>query len=232
MVLAMADPFVEAKRSAGRAAADLVQSGMHIGLGTGSTFEHVLTRLHERMAEGLSVTGVPTSEATARMAAELGVPTCDLEDVEELDLAIDGADEVDPRHHMIKGGGGALVREKIVAAAAREMIVVISANKLVDRLGETMPLPVEVLHFGWRQTARALAALGAEPTLRTRPDGAAFTTDNGNRVLDCGFGAIEDPTALASWISRIPGVVGHGLFVGMAGRVVVGEQDGSFTIIS
>ncbi len=220
-----------AKRSAGRAAADLVESGMRVGLGTGSTFEHVLERLAERIGEGLQVVGVPTSETTARQARELGVPLCDLEDVDELDLDIDGADEVDPARHLVKGGGGALVREKIVAAASREMVVVVSANKLVDRLGTTMPLPVEVLRFGWRQTSRALEALGGKPTLRSKADGSTFESDNGNYVLDCAFGAIEDPPGLAQSISGIPGVLDHGLFCGMAGRVIVGEQDGTSRLL-
>jgi ribose 5-phosphate isomerase A len=228
----MADPYLAAKREAGRIAADLVQSGMRLGFGTGSTFVHVLERLRERIAAGLEVVGVPTSEATATRARELGVPLCDLEDVDELDLAIDGADEVDRDHHLVKGGGGALMREKIVAAAAREMVVVVTANKLVDRLGTTMPLPVEVLRFGWRQAGRALAALGCSVRPRVRADGAKVVTDNGNYVLDCSFGAIGAPGELAARIRQIPGVLDHGLFIGMAGRIVVGELDGRVRMIA
>lgn len=227
----MVDPYAAAKRSAGRAAADLVVSGSRLGLGTGSTFVHVLDRLHERMREeGLEVVGVPTSEATARRARELGIPLCDLAEVEGLDLAIDGADEVDPAKNLIKGAGGALVREKIVASAAPEMIVVVTSNKMVDHLG-AFPLPVEVLRFGWQQTGRALAGLGCEPTLRTRDDGEPYATDNANYVFDCAFGRIDDPAALEAEINLIPGVLDNGLFVGMATRILVASDDGQVTSI-
>ncbi|HLU39754.1 MAG TPA: ribose-5-phosphate isomerase RpiA, partial [Planctomycetota bacterium] len=160
----MNDPYAAAKRAAGRAAADLVPDGAVIGLGTGSTVAFVLERLAERTAEGLRVRGVPTSEDTARKARALGLELIGLDDVERLDLTIDGADEVDADKNLIKGGGGALLREKIVAAASREMIVVVSDNKLVDRLG-AFRVPVEVLAFGQRQTAAALRALGARVEL-------------------------------------------------------------------
>jgi len=228
----MADPFEDSKRNAGRAAAELAESGMRIGLGTGSTVAHVLDRLGERVAEGLRIAGVPTSEATARRARELGIPLCTFDDVEQLDLAIDGADEVDEDRNLIKGGGGALVREKIVAAAAREMVVVISANKLVRRIGETFAVPVEVLPFGWRPAARALAALACEPRLRKDRQGKPFETDNRNYVLDCTFGPIADPVRLEANICRIPGVLDCGLFLGMAGRIVIGEQSGKVRFLS
>ncbi|MEM7199845.1 MAG: ribose-5-phosphate isomerase RpiA [Planctomycetota bacterium] len=226
------DQEQDAKRAAGRAAAELVESGMRIGLGTGSTFIHVLDRLAERMAEGLEVAGVPTSEATAAYARQLGVPMLSLEEARTLDLAIDGADEVDPRKQLIKGGGGALLREKIVANAAREMIVVVSANKLVPALGTTFAVPVEVVPFGWRQVADAVERSGGRPELRRSAPDTPFVTDNGMWILDCGFGAIEDPTTLARVLQAVPGVVDHGLFIDMAGRVLAGEHDGSVRLIS
>ena len=222
----MVAPYADAKRVAGHAAADLVPSGARLGLGTGSTFVHVLDRLHQRMhQEGLEVVGVPTSEATAQRARELEIPLCDLAEVESLDLAIDGADEVDPDLHLIKGAGGALVREKIVAAAAPKMIIVVSSNKVVDRLG-AHPLPVEVLRFGWQQTGRALERLGCQAVLRTRDDGEPYSTDNGNYVFDCAFGVIEDPVEMEARINVIAGVLDNGLFVGMATKVIVAEDDG------
>jgi ribose 5-phosphate isomerase A len=232
MVSAMNDPYQPGKRAAARAAADLVRSGMRVGFGTGTTFRHVLERLAERIAaEGLDVVGVPTSEATAGAARALGVPLGSLDEIEALDLAIDGADEVDRRKNLIKGGGGALLREKIVAAAARELVVVVSDNKLVERLGETFALPVEVVPFGWRRTAAALEALGARVTLRCGADGEPFVTDGAHRILDCALPPIDDPAALERCIDAIPGVVESGLFVGMAGRVLVGAADGSVRVI-
>lgn len=227
----MTDPYLPAKRAAARAAADLVTSGMRIGFGTGSTFAHALERLAERIRdEDLDVAGVPTSEATAAQARRLGVPLIDLESVSELAMAIDGADEVDPAKNLIKGGGGALLREKIVAAAARELIVLVGSNKLVQRLGETFALPVEVVPFGLRQTAAALERLGAVPKLRLR-NGAPLITDNGNHIFDCSFAPIADPAELEAGIDRIPGVVESGLFVAMTGRVFVGDEQGNVRII-
>ncbi len=217
-----------AKKAAGHAAAELVESGMRVGFGTGSTFVHVLDRLQQRVRdEGLDVIGVPTSEATARRARELGLPLGDLESIDALDLAIDGADEVDGAKVLIKGGGGALVREKIVAAAADELVVVVSANKVVERLGSTFALPVEVMPFGWRQAARAIARLGVEAVLRNAEHGVPARTDNDNYVLDCKFKHITEPAELERTLNAIPGVIDNGLFVGMAGRVLVGETDGT-----
>jgi ribose 5-phosphate isomerase A len=227
----MPDPFQQSKRSAARAAADLVQPEMVIGLGTGSTFVHALERLAERMRhERLSFRGVPTSASTANRARELGIDLCTLEDVDRLDLAIDGADEVDHNKDMIKGGGGALLREKIVAAAAREMIVLVSSNKLVDVLG-AFHLPVEVLEFGWKQATAALTRLGGKVRRRMTGNGSPFRSDSGNLILDCDFGLIRRPAELAPEIESIPGVVDHGLFLGMAGRVFVGYEDGTVRMI-
>ncbi len=224
----MNDPHAAAKRLAAVAAANLVEPGTTIGLGTGSTFALCLERLGERMRdEGLQFRGVPTSEATARRARELGIPLVDLAEIDFLHLAIDGADEIDPEKNMIKGGGGALVRERIVAANAREMIVLVGENKLVGKLGSTFRLPVEVMRFGHRQVARELERLGGKPALRARPDGSPFVSDNEHLIYDCDFGPIEDPRRLAVTLRMLPGVVDSGLFVGMAGRVFVGTADGT-----
>lgn len=228
----MTDPHDEAKRRVGHAAADLVVSGMRVGFGTGSTFVWVLDRLAERIqTEGLELVGVPTSSATARRAEELGIPLTRLEEVSELDLAIDGADEVDPQKALIKGGGGALTREKIVAAAAPELVVIVHRQKLVDRLGVAFPLPVEVLPFGWTQTARHLRGLGFEPNLRCAEGDTPYETDNGNYVLDCRSAGIDAPGDMAPRIASIAGVVEHGLFVGMTGRVLVAEESGEISTL-
>ncbi|MCC6672074.1 MAG: ribose-5-phosphate isomerase RpiA [Planctomycetes bacterium] len=223
----MTDPAQAGKRAAGRAAAELVRSGQLIGLGTGSTVRFLLERLAERIQdEGLSFVGFPTSEDTRRRATALGIPLGDLESVDRLDLAIDGADEIDGRKDMIKGGGGALLRERIVAAAAREMVVIVSHDKIVPVLGNAFALPVEVLPFGLRQAAARVRELGAQVVLRKDKEGHPFVTDQGNRILDCHFGGIPDPGGLGESLHRIPSVIDHGLFVGMAGRVYVGDGQG------
>ena len=205
---------------------------MRVGLGSGSTFEYALARLAERQREEvLEVLCVATSKATAVKAQELGIPLSSLDELERLDIAIDGADEIDAAKNMIKGGGAALAREKIVAAAAGEMIVVVSANKVVDVLGEAFPLPVEVMSFGWRQTAVSLKALGCEAQLRHMPDATPLTTDNGNYIVDCKFDKIADPESLSLVINAIPGVVENGLFAGMAGRVFIGDNDGQVRLL-
>ncbi len=216
-----------AKAAAAAAAAALVENGMRIGLGSGSTFLLALEALARRIAEeGLTVAGVPTSDGTAEAARRLGVPLTTLDEVDVLDLTIDGADEIDPRKNMIKGGGAALVREKIVAAAAREMVVVVDNLKQVDRLGVKFRLPVEVLQFGWKQAGHAIEATGCE-IARREANGAPVVTDNGNFILDCAYGeGIEDPAFLHDALNAIPGVVDNGLFVGLAGRVIVGQPDG------
>ena len=207
----------------GDAAAAYVDEGMRVGLGTGhaaTAFIHALaTRFRDRAAR---LTCVATSEATAKLAAELGLRVSSLEKAGELDLTVDGADEVDPQLSLIKGLGGALVREKIVAASSRRLVIVVGAEKLVPRLGVVTPLPVEVLPFGEALCRRRLAGLGAEP--RRRSTGStAFVSDNGNYILDCTFDGIDDPVALDRAIREIPGVMGTGLFVGMAERVLVQE---------
>ncbi len=214
----------EKKKRAAEAALAFVKDGMVLGLGTGSTARHVLEGLSRRIAEGWRLVGVPTSLATAEAAKILGIPLTSLEEHPRLDLAIDGADEVDPRLDLIKGMGGALFREKIVAVAAKRFVVVVDDTKVVRRLGTNTPVPVEVHPFGWRTVKDAVEALGAKAEMRTR-DGVAFRTDNGNHILDARFGPIRSPAKLARDLDAIPGTVGHGLFLGMADAVLVGEDD-------
>jgi ribose 5-phosphate isomerase A len=219
------------KRAAAFAAADLVQDGTTIGFGSGSTFLFVLERLAERMRnDGLKVQGVATSSGTAAAAQQAGIPLLELDAVERLDLAIDGADEVDPQKNLIKGGGGAHVRERIVAAAAKEMVVIVDDKKLVPVLGRAFLLPIEVLPFGYKHAERRIAATGCKPQLRQQ-DGKPFVTDNGNYVLDCKYDGIDDPAWLDEHLNALVGVVDHGLFVGMAGRVIVGDAAGKVRII-
>ncbi len=208
------------KERAARAAADAVTDGMRVGLGTGSTAAFAVQALGERVAAGLQIVGVATSEATAAQARGLGIPLAELDDVDALDMTIDGADEVDlARFVVIKGFGGALLREKLVARVTRHQIIIVDAGKLAAA-GLTKPLPVEVVPFGARHTAAALERLGGRATLRQR-DGAPFITDGGNLIFDCDFGALGDPAALAAAIKGVPGVVEHGLFIGLVHRVIV-----------
>lgn len=226
-------PQEQGKRAAGEAAAALVQDGMRLGLGTGSTVRWVLEALGRRIKEeGLRVTGIPTSEQTAERARALGIPLTDFAATEALDLCIDGADEVERGMlRLIKGLGGALLREKIVAEASARFIAVVDGSKIVGTLGEKAPLPVEVTAFGWQATARRLSALGGAPVLRQR-DGAPIRTDGGNLVLDCaGFAPIRDPEGLQARIKTIAGVVETGLFLGGAEQAIVGQADGSSTIL-
>jgi ribose 5-phosphate isomerase A len=218
------------KREAARRALDLVRPGMRLGLGSGSTARHFVDLLGERVAQGLDVVGVPTSEKTRAQAESLGVRVTTLDEAPELDLTVDGADEIDPDLRLIKGGGGALLREKIVAAASKQMIVIADESKLVDRLGR-FALPVEVVPFGLAATRRhithAAAACGCRGDIRLRlkpENGGPFVTDGGHIILDCAFGAISDPAALATALQAIPGVVDHGLFIGLArGAILAGS---------
>lgn len=206
-------------------ALELVRPHTVIGLGTGRAATAFVHALAGRIRQGLDVRGVPTSRATADLAAGLGIPLATLADAEQLDLTCDGADEVDPALNLIKGYGGAMVREKIVAAASRELVILVGDEKLVPVLGSRGRLPVEVLPFAEPFCRRQLAALGLRPDLRER-DGRPVVTDEANYILDCGTGPISDPLGLEAAIRSIPGVVGTGLFPGMASRVLVGTADG------
>jgi len=212
------------KEAAGRAAAKLVSDGDVVGLGTGSTAYFAVIALGERVKAGLKIIGIPTSIKTADLARSVGIPLTTLDEHPEIDITIDGADEVDPKLNLIKGGGGALTREKVVAFASKKMVVVADAGKVVPVLGK-FPLPVEVIAFARTVVEKKIVALGGSPKLRTKPDGSLFVTDNGNQILDCSFGQIADPAALALALSAVPGIVEHGLFVGLAKMALVGRAD-------
>jgi ribose 5-phosphate isomerase A len=215
----------ELKRAAAYRALDYVKHGMVLGLGTGSTAYFVVEGLGKRVAEGLSVTGIPTSERTAAQARSLNIPLSDFGAHSSIDLTIDGADEVErDTLYLIKGLGGALLREKIVAAASKQLVIVVDEEKLVKRLGDHTPVPVEVVQFGWQATAAALTRLGAEPILRHATEDHPFFTDGGNYILDCRFGRIEDPRRLEQQIGMTVGVVESGLFIGRASAVVVASE--------
>lgn len=214
------------KRRVGERAAAMVTSGSVVGLGSGSTARYATLRIAERLRTGdlHDVLGIPTSEDTAALAVAGGIPLTTLEEHSTIDMTIDGADEVDPEWNVIKGLGGALLREKVVAYATRVEVMVVDESKLVSRLGQKGPVPVEVLQFGWRNTLRGLEQTGARPVLRT-PQERPFVTDEGNWILDCHYAPIADPTALARQIKEIPGVVEHGLFLGMVHSVIVAGPD-------
>ena len=215
------------KRAAAERAIEFVENGMVLGLGTGSTAGFVVAQLATRVAQGLAIVAIATSERTAAQARRLGIPLTSFAEHRRIDLAIDGADEVHRTTlDLIKGRGGALLREKVVAAASDRYIIVVDQEKLVDRLGEHAPVPVEVAQFGWQATAAALERLGTEPELRVALSGQPFVTDGGNFILDCRFGPIEDPQETERSINSIVGVIENGLFVGRSPTVVVASEDG------
>jgi ribose 5-phosphate isomerase A len=215
------------KRAAAEAAVKLVEDGMVIGLGTGSTAAFAVEALARRHHEGLRFVGIPTSERTGVRATAAGIPLTSFAAQPSIDLTIDGADEVErDTLNLIKGLGGALLREKIVAAASRRLIIVVDSSKLVDRLGSRVPVPVEVTEFGFEPTSAALEALGATARLRLSPAGEPFVTDGGNRILDCRFGPIDEPARLEERIGRIVGVVESGLFINRADAVFVADAAG------
>ena len=219
------------KRAAAARAVEFVRPGMRLGLGTGSTARHFVELVGERVRAGLKVVAVPTSQATRVDAERCGIPLTTLDETPELDLTVDGADEIAPDLNLIKGGGGALLREKIVAAASARMIVIADRSKWVDELGR-FPLPVEVAPFGLGATLRAIdkaiAALQTSGplTLRQSADGHAFVTDGGHWIVDAALGKIDDPAAMAHALSGIPGVMGHGLFIGLAQTAILAGPDG------
>lgn len=212
------------------AAADEVSSGMTVGLGSGSTAEAFIRELGRRVQYGLAITGVPTSDHSAAVATDLGIPLTGLDDAGRLDVGVDGADEIDPALDLVKGRGGALLHEKLVALACDRYVIIAASEKLITRLGTRMPLPVEVIPFGWRLTARRLAAIGLDATPRMIGDGDSdfFVSDGGHYILDCVAGqSIARLADLALPIKVIPGVVDHGLFTGMADRVIVVDAMGT-----
>jgi ribose 5-phosphate isomerase A len=221
----------ELKRQAAARALEEVRDGMRLGLGTGSTAKRFVELLGERVRGGLRVVGVPTSEVTRADAERCGIPTTTLDEIDRLDLTVDGADEVDPALDLIKGGGGALLREKIVAAASDRMIVIADDTKLVTALGR-FPLPVEVVPFGLAATRRAMAeafakaGVSGQTGLRKGKDGHVFVTDGGHWIVDAHLGRIDDAPRLAALLSAIPGVVEHGLFIGLACTVILAGAHG------
>ncbi|MDP6940961.1 MAG: ribose-5-phosphate isomerase RpiA [Planctomycetota bacterium] len=224
---------MSSKQAAGNAAASLVEDGMILGLGTGSTVAFFLDAVALRInAEGLKLKGVPTSEDTAEKARGLGIELSTLEETPDLDLVVDGADEVDTAFRLIKGGGGALLREKIVAAAGAKVAIIVGEGKRVERLGTTFLLPVEILPFGHTATAQKVSAQGCQPFLRTADqEGTRMVTDNGNYILDCKFeNGIENPEELHRLLSEIPGVAEVGLFLNHCDVLVEGQPDGTAKI--
>ena len=221
----------ELKRQAAARALEQVRDGMKLGLGTGSTAKHFVELLGEKVRAGMKVIGVPTSEATRADAVRCGIALTTLDDIDRLDLSVDGADEIDPQLNLIKGGGGALLREKIVAAASDRMIVIADDTKWVDALGR-FPLPVEVIPFGLAATRRAIAeafakcGVSGQMVVRNGKDGHVFVTDGGHWIVDAHLGRIEDAPRLADLLSAIPGVVEHGLFIGLASTAVLAGGQG------
>jgi len=215
------------KRAAACAAAELVTDGMIVGIGTGSTAVFAIEALASRMQAGLRFLGIPSSDRSAALATSLGIPLTTFADHPRIDLTIDGADEVERGTlNLIKGHGGALLHEKIVASASHRLAIIVDGTKLVDRLGDHSPVPVEVVDFGWEATRSRLEDLGAVVALRSTPEGTAYRTDSGNRILDCRFESIADPAAVEQRIRRIVGVVECGLFVGLTDVVFMGHAAG------
>src|ERR1700710_365022 len=219
------------KRQAAARALEYVRDGMRLGLGTGSTAKHFVELLGERVRAGLNVIGVPTSEVTRADAERFGIRLTTLDDIDRLDLTVDGADEIDHGFNLIKGGGGAVLREKIVAAASDRMIVIADDSKWVETLGR-FPLPVEVIPFGLSATLRAIAqafaksGVSGQMVIRTGRDGHAFVTDGGHWIVDAHLGRITDAPRLAALLSAIPGVVEHGMFIGLAGTAMLAGSRG------
>jgi ribose 5-phosphate isomerase A len=216
---------MNAKQAAAEKATEYIRDGMIIGLGTGSTAYWAIQDIGKKVKNGLRIQAVATSIQSEHLARGLGIPLVDISITDRIDVAIDGADEVDDEWNAIKGGGGALLREKIVASHSKELIVIVDESKRVNSLG-AFALPVEVVIYGHEVTQKRLRALGCLPQLRLA-DNRPFVTDNGNYVIDCDFGRIEQPGELADQINRLPGVVDHGLFIQMATKVIVGYHDGT-----
>jgi ribose 5-phosphate isomerase A len=216
----------ELKKLVGTKAADMVKTGMVVGLGTGSTAKYAIMRLGERIRkEKLKIIGISTSKASSDLAKKEGIPLSTLEEHQVIDLTIDGADEVDPNLDLIKGLGGALLWEKVIASCTLKEVIIIDDSKLVDTLGTKAPLPVEVLSFAWKKVQKTLIKFKCKPVLRMR-DGKPFITDSGNYIIDCKFTEIKDPFTLEHEINNIPGVVENGLFLGLAEVILVGSSSG------
>ena len=220
----------ELKKLAGEKAVELIEDGMIVGLGTGSTVEYALRKLGKLCREGLNIKGIPTSIHTKRIAAEEKIPLTSLEENPVIDITIDGADEVDSNLNLIKGGGGALTREKIIAFNSKKVIIVIDDSKVVKCLGIDFSLPVEVVKFGWTSTKKTLEEFDCQVELRKVMGDEPFITDNSNYILDCEFERIEEPAQMELDINSIPGVVENGLFIGLVNEVIVGGKQGISTL--
>ena len=218
------------KKAAALKASEFVRSGMVVGLGTGSTAKHLLVALGEQVKAGMKLRGVPTSQETAVLAQQAGIPLIDAENRWEIDVAIDGADQVDPHFNLIKGGGGALLKEKIVAASAKQFIVMVDHTKQVPVLGGSFPLPIEVIPFGWGSTAREIEALTKSRVVLRERNGAPFRTEAGNLIVDVHIDRISQPGDLETALNLIPGVVETGLFVGRTNVLIVGTPQGVHTL--
>ena len=216
----------EMKRVAGEYAVGFVQPGFVTGIGTGSTVYYFIHALAEKVKQGLDITAVVTSRKSGELSKQLGITVTDLNDVDTIDITIDGADEVDRQLQLIKGGGGALLQEKMVAAASRKMIVIADGNKIADQLGR-FPLPVEVIPYGWKQTQKHIGKLGCRKIILREKDGKPFITDHGHYIFDCHFEKIEQASLLSQQLNSIPGVVENGLFIDMASAVIIGKEDGT-----
>jgi ribose 5-phosphate isomerase A len=216
---------LDLKQVAGERAVEYVKDGMVVGLGTGSTVYFTIKRLGMMVAEGFDIIGIPTSIQTEKIARGSGIRLSNLQEHPEIDVTIDGADEVDPNLDLIKGMGGALLREKIVASASKMQIIVVDPSKMVDILGTKSPLPVEVSPYGWKNCLERLKKFGCDAQLRMKQD-MVYKSDNNNYIVDCTFERIEDPRTLESEINNIPGVLENGLFLGITDMVILGTEDG------
>ena len=212
------------KQMVARASLKFIKDGQVVGLGSGSTATYFIQFLGERVKAGLKIRGVPTSVRTQQLAEKCGIPLITLDQVESIDVAVDGADEFDPQLRLLKGGGGALLREKIIASVSRKFVVLADSSKQVPVLGK-FPLPVEVVPFAETLLAKRISQLGAKVTLRKTAEGGAFRTDEGHHILDCNFSQIPDPPTLARTLSDMPGVVEHGLFINMASVVLLAKGE-------
>jgi ribose 5-phosphate isomerase A len=215
-----------------RYVASTVPSGTTLGLGSGSTAEAVVRALGERVREGLEISGVPTSRRTADLARSVGIDLLDFDKVDSLDLGIDGADEISPQLDLVKGRGGALLHEKLVALACNRYVIVASSEKLVEQLGTRLPLPIEIVPFGWKKTAARVQSLGVTAVLRCGARGKPFVTDGGNYILDCATALIGDPSNLSQQLKSTTGVVDHGLFVSMADEAIVIDKSGQLISVT
>ena len=217
------------KRIAAEKAVELIEDGMIVGLGTGSTVKYALEKIGERVSKGLNIQGIPTSNQTKKLAIKYNIPLTSLAEHPEIDLTIDGADEIDSDLNLIKGGGGALTREKIIAFHSKKLLIIADDSKVVKSLGIDFPLPVEIVKFAWQATKKSLETFECECTLRKIFDDP-FITDNGNYIIDCEFDRIANPEELEREINLIPGVVENGLFIGLADKAIVGSTQGIMTL--